>query len=89
MLDIRKAGRWKFPTVRYTNFRRQSPNLGNCFKRWFYFNRYWNGKIWYFGIKHYQISLDFRLSWVDDMSFPGATKKDRKAVDDAVRITEK
>ena len=82
--DIRKACRWRFPKVSYCNFRKQFPNLGNCFNRWFYFERRWSGRIWNIGIKHRQITLDFRLSWLDDMVFPDATKADRKAVDAAL-----
>jgi hypothetical protein len=86
MFDIRKACRWKLPKVSYTNFRKQYPNMGkNCFTKWFSFQRFWSGRIWNISVKHHQVSLDFRLSWVDDMVFPNATKADRKAVDDAIK----
>ena len=84
MFDIRKACRWRFPKVSYTNFHKQYPNCRGAFNRWLYFERRWMGKIWQIGVKHHQVTLDFRLSWVDDMVFPNATKEDRKAVDDAI-----
>ncbi len=84
MFDIRKACRWTLPKVSYTNFRKEYPNMGNCFSKWFHFETRWSGRIWNIYFKHHQISLDFRLSWIDDMVFPTATKKDRKAVDDAL-----
>jgi len=85
--DIRKACRWRFPKVSYTNYRKEFPRMVgvDCFKSWFWFKRFWSGRIWNFGIKHHQITLDFRLSWLDDMVFPDATKEDRKAVDDALK----
>jgi len=87
--DIRKACRWRFPKVSYTNYRKEFPGLGeSAFTKWFWLRRYWSGRIWNFGIKHHQISLDFRLSWLDDMVFPDATKADRKAVDDALKEEE-
>lgn len=86
MFDIRKACRWKLPTVNYTNFRKEFPSMGaTCFTKWLNFERRWSGRIWNIQFKHHQISLDFRLSWLDDMVFPRATKQDRKAVDDALR----
>ncbi len=84
MLDIRKACRWKFPKVSYTNFHKEYPSAKGAFTRWFHFERRWSGKIWNIGIKHRQITLDFRLSPLDDMVFPTTTKEDRKAVDDAL-----
>ena len=68
---IGKSRRWKFPTISYTNFKKEYPNMGgSCFTRWFSFNRMWSGKIWNFYVKHYQISLDFRQCWIRDMMFP-------------------
>lgn len=89
MFDIRKACRWKLPKVSYTNFRKEYPNIGKtAFAPWFSFTRYWGGRIWNINIKHHQVSLDFRLSWLDDMVFPTATKQDRKAVDDAIKANK-
>lgn len=88
MFDIRKACRWRFPKVTYTNFRKQYPNLGNCMTKWFSFKRYWSGRIWNISVKHHQLSLDFRLSWMDDMVFPNTTKQDRDAVNDAIKGSE-
>ena len=86
MFDLRKACRWKLPKVRYCNFRKTYPTMGTgCFAKWFDFKRYWSGRVWYFYFRHHQISLDFRLSWVDDMVFPNTTAQDRKAVDDALK----
>ena len=86
MFDIRKACRWKLPKVSYTNYRKKYPNMGRCFNRWFQFKRYWGGRIWNISVKHHEISLDFRMSWTDDMVFgPNVTKQDRKAVDDAIK----
>lgn len=32
----------------------------NCFEEWFYFEKYFNGKMLHFGFKHYCIEVDFR-----------------------------
>lgn len=75
IFNIKKANRWKwFPQVRYVNFRKVFPNTPkHCFTQWFYFDTLmWGGRIWNIGIKHHQIILDFRLSWLDDMVFPKA-----------------
>ena len=86
MFDLRKACRWAFPKVSYCNFRKEYPNASEgCWTKWFAFNRYWSGRIWNFNFRHHQISLDFRLSWLDDMVFPNTTKEGRKAVDDALK----
>jgi len=38
-----------------------------AFQRWFYISRFWSGKIIYIGIKHWCISLDFRVNWIRDL----------------------
>ena len=69
----------------YTNFKKAYPGMGeHAFTRWFYFNRRWSGGIWNVGIKYHQITLDFRLSPLDDMVFPNAKKEDLKSVDEAL-----
>jgi len=71
--------------VSYTNFRKEYPGrVDHCFKQWISFHRYWSGRLWLISIRHHQITLDFRLSWLDDLAFPDAKKEDRKAVDDAI-----
>lgn len=83
-LDMTKANRWKLPKASYTNFRKEFPGMGNtCFQRWLSFGRHWGGKIWYIGIKHHQVSLDFRRCAASDMVWPDATKRDRRAVKEA------
>jgi len=49
--------------IRYVNFKKEFPAVasGRCaFKKWFYFNRMWSGKIINIGIKHHQITIDLR-----------------------------
>lgn len=83
-LDITKANRWKLPKVSYINFRKEFPNhVFGCFRATFYFRRYWGNKIWNFGFKHHQVSVDFRMCPLSDMMWPNATKKDRNAVKEA------
>ena len=56
------------PEIRYTNFRKEFRNCcDNCFQQWFYINKRWSGKIINVGIKHHQISFDFRKNWILDM----------------------
>lgn len=84
MFDIRKSGRWAFPKITYTNFKKRFPGSSEgVYKRWFYFERMWGGRIWNFCVRHHQLSFDFRLCFLSDMVFPSATKGDRKAVNDA------
>ena len=34
---------------------------------WFYFERYWGGKILHFGLKNYVLVVDIRKDWLADM----------------------
>jgi hypothetical protein len=86
MLDLRKANRYKFPTFRYTNWKKTAPQASEgCWKQWVSFKRYWGGRIWCLLFKHHQFELDFRLCVFSDMAFGNVTKQDRKAVDDAAK----
>lgn len=87
MIDIRKANRWRIlPKVRHVNYRKEFPQMSDrCFTRLFDFKRYWGGRIWNFYCRHHCLEFDWRYSWVNDMCFPGATKADRKAVNDATK----
>ena len=83
-MQILDANRWALPRVRYTNFRKHFGAVADgAFKQWFNFQRLWGGRIWIFGIRHHQISLDFRRCWLSDMAYPETTKADRKAVTEA------
>lgn len=83
-LDIRDAGRWRLPKLTYTNYRKEFPNMSQgAFAKWFSFERFWGGRIWSFCIRHHEISLDFRLSWLSDMAFGSPSKSDRQAVQGA------
>lgn len=66
---LSQKGKWKFPpSVRYVNFHKSYPQLvGNSpFKSWFYVNRRWSGKIINIGIRHHQLTFDFRKNaWAD------------------------
>jgi hypothetical protein len=56
------------PKINYTNFRKEYGICGAmAFKRWFYFERFWSGKIINIGIKHFHVSFDFRKNWLMDM----------------------
>jgi hypothetical protein len=90
MIDIRKANLWRLlPRVSYCNYRKEyGEAVHNCFKSWFSFTRYWGGRLWNISVLHHQITFDFRYSWVDDLAFPWATKKDREIVDTALKDIE-
>lgn len=67
-IDRTQAHRWRIlPKISYTNFRKEYPNMGGCFKKWFNIQRFWGGKIIYINIKHHQLSFDFRKNWLVDM----------------------
>ena len=56
--------------IRYTNFKKEFKSVreGRCiFERWLYFERLWHGKLICIGIKHYQITLDFRGDLVKEL----------------------
>lgn len=55
--------------IKFVNFKKEYPgkNLGNAFKRWFYIERLWSGKIINIGVKHWMINIDLRKNWIDDM----------------------
>ncbi len=78
-MNMLKANRWKLPKV---SFRKHKKNK-NCWKKWFVFDRYWGGRLWYFTIRRFQMVLDFRMCPLADMVYPSATKQDRSAVKDA------
>ena len=48
------ANKWRlFPGFRYTNYRKEFPNMGAAaFRKWFHFKRLWSGKLIYIGIRH-------------------------------------
>ena len=80
-LNILNANKWRFPKVKFMNWRKESPKASKtCWSSWFSFDRFWYGKLWYINIKHYGVVLDFRYSPWDDMAFPETTKADRKAI---------
>jgi len=81
-LNILKANRWKFPEVSFHKYDRKKVGK-NCFTKWFHFERYWSGKLWYFTVRNYQMTWDFRMCPWSDMVFPSATKQDRDAVKEA------
>jgi len=60
-----------FPKIRYTNFKKKFPISATAFSRLFYIEKHWSGKIIEIGIKHHQISFDFRKNWLLDM-FPSS-----------------
>lgn len=63
--------KWRIlPHIQLVNYKTNSPNLGLAFRRWFYFSKLWSGRLWYFGIKHYALELDWRYDWVADMKGP-------------------
>jgi len=83
-LDITKANKWRLPKVCFSNYKKEFSNMtGNCFKSWFSFRRYWGGKLWNISIKHYVMTVDFRLCVMSDLMWPNATKQDRNAVKEA------
>jgi hypothetical protein len=56
------------PKVSWCNFRKLYPRkLDHVFKQWFYCERMWGGKIINIGVRHYQLTLDFRKNWLLDM----------------------
>lgn len=81
-MDIRKANRWKFPKISYTNFAKEFPNLGkDVFREWFQFSRCWGGRVWEISIKRHGITLDFRMCPWSDMAFPEAEREDREEIE--------
>jgi len=55
--------------VEYVNYRKEFPTMPkNTFVRWFYFERFWAGKLWNVGVKHHCIILDFRTDVLGDMA---------------------
>ena len=49
--------------ISYVNFKKEFPVVRNrvaVFDKWFYYDKFWGGKIINVGIKHHQITIDFR-----------------------------
>lgn len=64
-----KAGKWRIiPSVSYANFSKTYGVGANCFTQWFSVQRFWGGRIISICVKHHQIRLDFRKSWIADMA---------------------
>lgn len=62
-----RTRQWRiFPKISYANFYKLY-NIKDCFKSWFCIKRFWGGKIIDIQVKHHQLSLDFRGSWLVDM----------------------
>ena len=56
--------------ISYTNFKKEFPVVREgryCFDKWFYFKRFWSGKLINIGIKHHQITIDIRGNWKKDL----------------------
>ena len=56
------------PKIRFTNFHKLFPITEGIWNKWFDVKKVWGGSIIEIQIKHYQISLDFRKNWLDDMA---------------------
>ena len=54
------------PKVMFTNYKKEFKGL-SLNHPLFEFKRYWSGKLIKISIKHYEITLDFRGSMIDDM----------------------
>ena len=65
---MKKFRKRLFPKVRFTNFHETFPISKGIWNEWFNIQRTWGGSIIELRIKHYQISLDFRKNWLDDMA---------------------
>ena len=65
MSELSKRRWW--PRVHYTNYQNKYGPAGG-FKRWFYIDRFWYGRIIHIGVRHYAITLDFRGDWLADMA---------------------
>ena len=56
--------------ITYTNFKKEfaAVRVGKCcFDKWFYFQRFWGGKLINIGIKHHQVTIDIRGDWTKDL----------------------
>lgn len=72
--ELVRRRRWKFwPKATIINYHKNFPKhmRGGMWEKWFYFERMWGGRIWYFGVRHLAIELDFRRDWLYDMAHPG------------------
>lgn len=79
-MEIMKADRWKWPSVRHVNYRESGSKFSMSIK-WplLSFNRYWGGRIWNLGFRHHAIVFDFRACVLSDMAFSGSKLKDTQA----------
>ncbi len=53
--------------LRYTNMKKEFPNIRDCFHNWFSFCRFWDGRLIKIGIKHHVLTIDLRRDWISDM----------------------
>jgi len=70
-----KLKRRVIPRVRFTNFHKKFPISKGIWNEWFMVRRMWMGSIIEIQVRHYQISLDFRKNWMNDMLLKKAGEK--------------
>lgn len=63
-----KGKRRIWPLISYCNFHREYPQSRGAWKRWFQVSRYWSGAIVNISIRHHQVTLDFRLNVLADLT---------------------
>lgn len=63
-----KGKRRIFPLISYCNFHRKYPQSRGVWKRWFQVKRYWSDALVMISIRHHQLTLDFRLNVLADLT---------------------
>ena len=55
------------PKIRFTNYHKDIPASKGIWTKWLDINKAWGGSIINIQVKHYQLCLDFRKDWIDDL----------------------
>lgn len=57
--------------ISYTNFKKEFPSVRDgkaVFNSWLQVNRYWGGKLVTIGVKHHQLTIDFRGDLFEELT---------------------
>lgn len=61
---------WRvIPKISYTNWKRHPQYHPGIWTKWLSFQRFWSGKIIQITVRHHNLCLDFRYSWLADLRY--------------------
>ena len=66
---MKKLKKRLIPNIRFTYYHKSFPITKGIWNEWFKVQKAWAGSIVEIRIRHYQLSLDFRKNFLNDMLY--------------------